>query len=390
MTDPIKKFESKYIHIAGSSNPHTDLPLIEYAHDIIRMLTGSILLRAGGLVLGVGPEPMPANATRKNQSLVFDWTILETALECIKDGSCKWSAQTAPLIIVGSEKSISEIPSDRQALWRDLLDSKLLRLEYIMPGARSGAMIREKQALYGDVLVILGGGTGVEHLSDLYLQKRRPVIPFDIQLGASRADGMGGAYAINRLAKADPGHYFRLEPSLTGQENAYLASISARSASTASKEVAEKMVELLVTLAPPDAFYVRLLNDTHSDFPEVENFFRNVVDPVVKSFGYNRLEMGTDPARRGFINVDIFEGLTFSPVVIADVTGLRPNCFIELGYALGNGNKLLVTALQGTDLPFDQNAIPCHFWMPSKPNNDRIEELTDFWLKNINRRRIVS
>ena len=39
-------------------------------------------------------------------------------------------------------------------------------------------------------------------------------------------------------------------------------------------------------------------------------------------------------ATYAFINVGIFENLHFSSVAVVDVTGERPNCFIELGYAL--------------------------------------------------------
>ena len=67
------------------------------------------------------------------------------------------------------------------------------------------------------------------------------------------------------------------------------------------------------------------------------------------------------------MNVAIFESLHFSSLAIVDVTGERPNCFIELGYALGTGNRVLVTAEEGTKLPFDQMMIPCHFWKPARP-----------------------
>ena len=35
------------------------------------------------------------------------------------------------------------------------------------------------------------------------------------------------------------------------------------------------------------------------------------------------------------IDEEIFQKLHHSSVVLADITGMRPNCFIELGYALG-------------------------------------------------------
>jgi hypothetical protein len=135
-------------------------------------------------------------------------------------------------------------------------------------------------------------------------------------------------------------------------------------------------------------FYVRLLNPEHAKFNAVEAFFRNVVDPVVDRAGMRRVEISTDKSDYAFIDVGIFESLHFSSVAIVDVTGERPNCFIELGYALGTGNRVLVTAEEGTKLPFDQTMIPCHFWKSGNPVAEQTA-LVAFWEKNITRPRIV-
>ena len=43
------------------------------------------------------------------------------------------------------------------------------------------------------MLIGLSGGEGVEHLAVEYSSKGKPVIPIDLQLGASERDGSGGA-----------------------------------------------------------------------------------------------------------------------------------------------------------------------------------------------------
>jgi hypothetical protein len=102
-----------------------------------------------------------------------------------------------------------------------------------------------------------------------------------------------------------------------------------------------------------------------------------------------RIEIGTDKSEHAFINVAIFESLHFSSLAIVDVTGERQNCFIELGYALGTANRVLVTAEEGTKLPFDQEMIPCHFWKPGATVADNKKALVEFWGENINRPPIV-
>ena len=101
--------------------------------------------------------------------------------------------------------------------------------------------------------------------------------------------------------------------------------------------VSSAVIRLLNAIDHPNAFYVRLLNNKVGDFPRVERFFREIVDPTVKKMGYRRIEMGTDRTEHGFINVEIFERLHYSEFAIVDVTAERPNCFVELGYALGRG-----------------------------------------------------
>jgi len=146
---------------------------------------------------------------------------------------------------------------------------------------------------------------------------------------------------------------------------------------------------MLAAVERPNVFYVRLLNATHADFPNVETFFREVVDPVVADLGYERIEMGIDASRRGFMNVEIFESLHYAAAVVVDVTGLRANCFIELGYALGREHRTIVLAQDGTTLPFDEQAIPTHFWTVSGSADEQREKLRTFWTKNIDRDPLV-
>ena len=106
--------------------------------------------------------------------------------------------------------------------------------------------------------------------------------------------------------------------------------------------------------------------------------------------GYERFEIGTDASREPFLNVEIFETLYVSSLVITDLTGLRQNCLLELGYALGLGKRAILTAREGTKLPFDSAAIPCHFWSEKQSDEKRRMEFEDFMKKNINRRTLVS
>ncbi len=47
------------------------------------------------------------------------------------------------------------------------------------------------------------------------------------------------------------------------------------------------------------------------------------------------------------IDQEIFAKLHRNSVVLADITGMRPNCFLELGYALGRGLPTMLMVKDG-------------------------------------------
>jgi len=292
------------VQIAGSASGKTDPVLIRYAHEVVCKLVKGVMTTGGGIVVGVGREPRPDGSAPDAPSLLFDWTALEAAAESLKQGFRAWPARFGlPIVVASSEKAVSEIPDNRRPLYEELLRSGLLHVESIMPGSRAAVFLRQRQAAFGDALVILGGGTGVEHSADLYLSRRKPVVPLDLALGASRDDGTGGAMRLAKEARAEPSRFFRFRPDFANTEGAALAEIATRNGAAAASDIAERTVSLLTKIARPAAFYVRLLNPEHAKFKVVESFFRDVVDPVVDEAGMRRIEMGAEKNEYAFMNV---------------------------------------------------------------------------------------
>jgi TIR- and PNP-associating SLOG family len=377
------------VNISGSASVETNEERIRYGHRLIANTVRGILSEGGGLVVGAGKEPR-VTSSPDAPSIVFDWTVLETAAACFNDASCKWPTSSGmPLIVVISEKSEREIPVERKALWNQLQKSGLMKVEYIMPGARAAAFLRDIQARRGDILLTLGGGTGVEHLTGLYQDRRRPVIPLDLPLGASRSDGTGGSESFAQRAKSKPENFFTLQSALADSAAARLSLISTHQGTAEIDTVVSELIALLKSLERPYVFYTRLLNTDHEAFPRVESFFRNVVDPAIEQLGFKRVDMGIDSSKHAFMNVGIFEDIHFASAVIVDFTGLRPNCFIEAGYAFGQGIRVIATAEKGTMPPFDTYAVLHHLWNPNQSATEGQTAFLEFWKNNIDRDPIV-
>ena len=109
-----------------------------------------------------------------------------------------------------------------------------------------------------------------------------------------------------------------------------------------------------------------------------------MADRVAEEMGFEPLQMGLGSNDFAWMNQAIFDSLHYSEAVLVDLTGLRTNCFMELGYAFGNVQRVIVTALDGTKISFDRSSIETHFWRPSRPEHDECELLKKHWVRNMN------
>jgi hypothetical protein len=349
---------------------------LSYAHELIRQLVGRLVSEGATFVALAGREPRTP-PEHGGLAQIFDWTILSTLHERLIQGEIDPKSTDKLITTVVTAQTEQQIPDDRRPIWDALIREDRVA---IVPGEwawTSGAIRRAHLASRAEILITLGGGEGVEHYGSLFRARSKPVIPLDLDVGSGSDDGSGGSLRVLERVRHDPQLFFPNTES--GTVNALLQGVSTREGKTALADVVEGVIRLLREIAPPTAFYVRLLNPELPEYTHVEQFFRGVVDPFIKELDYTPVQMTRTPASQPLLDVEIFGRLNESTLVIADITAGRPNCFVELGYALALGRQVVLTAMQGTKPPFDVQSVDRFVWDTHVSSQSTLERLRQHW-----------
>ncbi len=371
------------VHIAGSIADDATLATsdeVKAARDFVSALVVDLMRKGATFVI-----PVDADKRRSDtQPICFDWLVWETIAANLPKRPAGASNPLA--IAVQHHKSEDQIPADKYSLWDSLRGSELVSIDNASHWNMASKRM-EMQAQHGDILITLGGSEGVLFLANLYHQAGKPVIPLNYHLCANET---GSVKLFNQaLASQQTNRFFRTDSQLTPHNWINRLNFSRR------HDVAHRVSEvigLLESLERPTAFAVRLLNPKLDVYTDVEDFFSAVVKHVVEQeLGYSlKVIDGKQANEHARIDQAIFNRLHHSSVVIADLTGSRPNCFIELGYALALSIPVMMTAKEGTEFPFDVNTLPGHAWRTSVTVEERRREFRTYWNANINRPSLVA
>ena len=372
------------IHIAGSIDKDAAVASreeVERARQFVGRLVQALIKRGANFVIPVDADPKRPS---DDLPICFDWLVWKTLSDNL---ALRPSDAPAPLAVaVQHYKNEEQIPSEHIALWDALRASSQVEIENAAFW-NMNAKRMEAQARVGDILIALGGTEGVLYLANLYHDAGNPIIPLNFAL---TPETTGGRRLYNfGLTASESSRLFRTaaDPSA----HTWLNRIRFPERQPVAERV-ELLVDLLEALEPPRAFGVRLLNSSHPDFVDVEAYFETVVKPVIEGeLGYRLTVVdGAQAYEHARVDEEIFAKLHRSSVVLADLTGTRPNCFLELGYALGRSLPTMMMAKRGTDLPFDITTFGGHLWAASGPLNDRRAAFREHWNAIRNRPPLVS
>src|SRR4030067_3769583 len=120
--------------------------------------------------------------------------------------------------------------------------------------------------------------------------------------------------------------------------------------------------------------------------PDLDNVFREVFSPASSSAGLDPKRVDKHNEGR-LLKSEIVNFISDSDIIIADLTHERPNCYLEIGYAMGldKFTNLILTAREdhnqdspnykkgGPKIHFDLSGYDILFWDPSKLNEFKEE-----------------
>ena len=92
-----------------------------------------------------------------------------------------------------------------------------------------------------------------------------------------------------------------------------------------------------------------------------DQVYRYIVQPAAKVCGYDAIRADELPGTTVSIISKIFQRVREDPLVVADLTGMNPNVFYELGYRRALGKPVVHLVQKGHKLPFDVFDIPTVF-----------------------------
>jgi hypothetical protein len=360
------------VHFSGSIS--SDLAVattsdVELTRELIQTLTREFVARGATFVLPVDSEKTRA---ADNLPICFDWLIWQTLHASLARRPV--DAPNPLVVAVEHHKTEEQIPQPFHSLWDDLRGSDLIQIENVSHWNMNSKRM-EAQARWGDILIPIGGSEGVLFLANLYHDAGKPVVPLNARVTGSEV-GARRLFSLGLSSSQAP----RLFQTTSQSAHTWMNRINFTSR-TSIPDQAKTIVELLEALERPPAFVVRLLNSDHADYPDVQTFFDTVVQPVIEDeLGYRMVVVdGRQKFEHARIDQEIFAKLHRSRVVLADITGMRPNCFLELGYAFGRSLPTMLMAKEGSSHPFDIHTFAGLHWKTIGAIDERRRAFREHW-----------
>ena len=209
-------------------------------------------------------------------------------------------------------------------------------------------------------MIILGGWDGTHYAASWARLANKPIVPV-------AAFGLAAAEIYeDEVANFDRRKWSRLTLDEFQVLNRVLPLASVEVVDAFARDVVA-LSERLIT--PTEAFVVMSFAEKGHLIDAYNTFVR-----VCAAFDFKAFKIDHHFDRSQRIVPGILNAITRAAFILADVSEPRPNVYYELGYAQALGKDVIVTAQQGTQLPFDIYDVPAILWDSQHTLETRLRE----------------
>ena len=199
-----------------------------------------------------------------------------------------------------------------------------------------------------DVVIIIGGWDGTHYAASWARLANKPIVPV-------AAFGLAAVEIFDdELASFDRRYSSKITLDEYQCLNRLLPNWALQTIEAFAKEVtvlAERLVK------PSEAFVIM----SFAQKGELRDAYKTFVRVCGKA-GYKAFKVDEHLDSKQRIVPAIVSAIRRSAFVIADLTDPRPNVYYELGYANALAKDIVLTAKEGTPLPFDVFDAPTLYW----------------------------
>jgi hypothetical protein len=115
-----------------------------------------------------------------------------------------------------------------------------------------------------------------------------------------------------------------------------------------------------------ESFVIMMFGDPHLD-----SAYKLAIRPVLEQFDFSVVRID-EVQNSGSITDQVLEQIERSAVVLADLSGERPNCYLEVGYALALQKELILTCRKDDHVHFDLEHKRIIFWETESELHDAL------------------
>ena len=197
------QLDGKFVLISGSASRDCPNDRLETAIRFVTNFTEEVLRRGGGVVVLAGEEESAKN--ERGTPLIFDWAALRSVERFAQSTTAK--PRPYARVVMSDQAPASKTDDANLKLLANLEQRNVVERTYIPREVYTGGEYRAKMTKLADAMVAVGGGKGTYSAGTAMTALRKPVLPLDLDVGATTDDG-SGAVALHLEMMSNTDRFF--------------------------------------------------------------------------------------------------------------------------------------------------------------------------------------